>query len=189
MSVKRDLHYIKGTLNHGLVFQPSTQLTLECFVDADWASNVDDRKSTCGYCLYLGGNLVNWSFKKQHVVVRSSTEAENRSLASVATDILWFSSLFSKLQISLIGAPILWCDNINVKSLAHNHVFYSKTKHIKIDLHFLCGLASSNKLDIRYIPTEVQTANIFTKSLAITRFHLLASKLVSNEDQFSLRGV
>ena len=113
-------------------------------------------------------------------------EAEYRSLASAATDILWFQSLFKELLIPLPSAPILWCDNISAKSLAHNLVFHAKTKHIEIDLHFLRDLSSSGKLDIRYI--KVQTVDLFTKFVAITRFQLSASKIVTDRDRFPLKG-
>lgn len=90
--------------------------------------------------------------------------------------------------MDLAAAPILWCDNLSAKALAHNSVFHSRIKHIEIDLHFFRDLVAAGKLDIRYISTDVQTADIFTKPLAISRFQLLASKLVTDRDQFSLRG-
>ncbi|KAL5764857.1 hypothetical protein ACOSQ2_017451 [Xanthoceras sorbifolium] len=84
---KRVLRYLKGTTSYGLLFKPSSSLQLEAFCDADWASSIDDRKSTSGCCVYLGGNLITWSSKKQTVVVRSSTEAEYRSLAQASAEI------------------------------------------------------------------------------------------------------
>lgn len=73
---KRVLGYSKGTTEIGLQFRPSKRLNLECFSDADWASSPDDRKSTSGYYVFLGGNLINWSSRKQKEVARSSTESE-----------------------------------------------------------------------------------------------------------------
>ena len=85
---KRVLRYIKGTPHLGLHFKPSSLLTLEGYSDADWASSLDDRKSTSGFCMFLGANMVNWSSRKQRAVARSSTESEYRALASAATELV-----------------------------------------------------------------------------------------------------
>lgn len=139
---------------------------MECFVDANWAVNVDDRKSTGGYYLYLSGNLVSWSSKKQSVVARSSTEAGYKSLVFAATDILLFQSLYKELQLELVGTLILLCDNlISAKQLAHNPVFHSWTKHIEIDLHFLRDLVAARKIDISDISQLKFKPLIFSPSL------------------------
>ncbi|XP_031250010.1 uncharacterized protein LOC116107868 [Pistacia vera] len=91
---KRLLRYIKGTLTHGIQFHKVDKFNLECYTD-DWASSVQDRRSTSGCCLILGPNLLQWSSHKQKVVALSSTEAEYRALAQGATEVAWFRSLFS----------------------------------------------------------------------------------------------
>ncbi|KAF5480319.1 hypothetical protein F2P56_001079 [Juglans regia] len=79
-TAKRVLRYLKGSLNHGLMFTKGS-LTLNIYRDSDWAGNPDDRRSTIGYAIYLGPCLISWSVKKQTVVSTSSIEAEYRSLA------------------------------------------------------------------------------------------------------------
>ncbi|XP_031279730.1 secreted RxLR effector protein 161-like [Pistacia vera] len=82
---KHVLRYIKGTSFHGFLFKPAASLCVECYADADWGSNLDDRRSTRRYCMYLGPNLVQWSSRKQKVVALSSTEAKYRALAQTTT--------------------------------------------------------------------------------------------------------
>lgn len=94
-AVKRILRYLRGTSTYDLTFTKSTELKLTAFCDADWAFDVDNMRSTTGYCVYLGSNLVSWSSKKQAVVSRSSTEAEYRSLAAVTTELAWLKSLLT----------------------------------------------------------------------------------------------
>lgn len=121
----------------GLCFAPCQRLNLEGFSNPDWASNVDDRRSTSSNCVFLGNNLLTWSSRNQKVVARSSIEAEYKSLSTAASELLWFQSLFKELGIVLEGPAVLWCDNMGVNSLASNPFFYARTKHIEIDVHFV----------------------------------------------------
>ncbi|KAL5577185.1 hypothetical protein UlMin_018884 [Ulmus minor] len=76
LSVKRILRYLRGTMQQGLRLNPSTHLQVQTYADADYASTPDDRRSSSGYCLFLGDNLVSWSATKQKVISRSSAESE-----------------------------------------------------------------------------------------------------------------
>jgi len=100
-AVKRILRYLAGTSSHGLLIKHNSSSTILVFIDADWGSDMDDRKSTTGYCVYLGSNLVAWSSHKQRLVSRSSTEAEYRSIVVVLTEVLWLQSLLHELHITL----------------------------------------------------------------------------------------
>ncbi|KAL5746433.1 hypothetical protein ACOSP7_027579 [Xanthoceras sorbifolium] len=149
------LRYIKGTANFGISFTPAATLKLEAFVDVDWASCPVDRKSTSEYCVFLGGNLLTWSYKKQ------------------------------TLLLDLV--PIIWCDNLGAKSLAQNPVFHSRTKHIEIDVHFVRGKVANNQVEVCYVPTGLQIADILTKNLPISRFAQLRFMLTVVSSQSSLR--
>ena len=90
--VKRILRYLKGILFHGLLLQPapiSKPMALYAFCDADWASDIEDRRSTSGAAIFLGSNLISWWSQKQKVTARSSTEAEYHSLAQTSTELTW----------------------------------------------------------------------------------------------------
>lgn len=86
--VKRILRYLKGTINNGLLLSCPHSLSLVGFVDANWTPDPDDHKSTTGFCVFFGGNLFTWGSKKQSIILRSSTEVEYRSLATIAVDLV-----------------------------------------------------------------------------------------------------
>ncbi|KAH9654345.1 hypothetical protein KPL70_027718 [Citrus sinensis] len=164
------------------------RMTLTGYTDADWANNIDDRKSTGGYYIYLGNNLISWSSKKQNAVARSSTESEYRALANTTAEILWLQSVLKELQVPLIEIPIIWCDNTGAASLAANPIHHSRTKHIEIDVHFVRDIISKGGVEVRYVPTEYQPADIFTKALPADRFQRLRDKLHILPRTLRLRG-
>ncbi|XP_031280369.1 endoglucanase 15-like [Pistacia vera] len=134
---KRILRYIKGTQHYVLHFKPASTLKVECYANADWRSNLEDRRSTSGYCVYMGPNLIQWSFRKQKVVAFSSTETEYRALAHTTTEIAWLQSLFTELALQVNVTPVIWCDNVSAGALATNLVIHVGTKHIEIDAHYI----------------------------------------------------
>lgn len=81
-AVKRIMRYVKHSMGLGLLLQKSNSMLLSAFSDADWAGSIDDRRSTRGFAIFLGANLVSWSARKQATVSRSSTEAEYKSMAN-----------------------------------------------------------------------------------------------------------
>jgi histone deacetylase 1/2 len=134
-AVKRTLRYIFGTLDYGLHYKPSSCNTITGFNDSDWASDPSDMRSTTGFSLFLGKNLVSWLAKKQKVVSRSSTEAEFQSLASLAAEISYLQNLLIELHSSSSSTTAtIWCDNSSAVLLTANLVLHSRTKHFEVDL-------------------------------------------------------
>jgi histone deacetylase 1/2 len=168
-AVKRILRYVNGTLNLGLKFRPSNSMVVSAFSDADWAGCVDDRRSTGGFAVFLGPNLISWSARKQPTVSRSSTEAEYKALANATAELIWIQQLLRELQIPHQSVGRLWCDNIGARYLSANPVFHARTKHIEIDFHFVRERVAQKLLDIRYIHTDDQLADGFTKPISVSR--------------------
>jgi hypothetical protein len=187
-TVKRILRYLKHTLFHGLYIRRNSAHQLHAFSDADWAGCPDDRRSTGGYCIFLGHNLISWSSRKQATVSRSSTEAEYRSLANTTAELQWIQSLLKELGVFMATPPTLWCDNLGATYLTANPMFHARTKHIEIDFHFVRDKVASKNLVVRFISTKDQKADIFTKPLVSTRYSTLRDNLSIMEIPLQLRG-
>jgi histone deacetylase 1/2 len=164
-TVKRIMRYISGIAGLGLTFRRSSSTLVSAFSDADWAGCVDDKRSTGGFSIYFGPNLISWSARKQATVSRSSTEAEYKSLANATAEIIWMESLLKELGIRRGQASCLWCDNMGATYLSANPIFHARTTHIEIDFHFVRERVASKQLEIRFIPSKDQMADGFTKAL------------------------
>jgi hypothetical protein len=178
---------LKGSLDHGFYYTKS-HLQLNAFCNSDWASCPDDHRSTTRFVVFLGDCLVSWSAKKQAVVSRSSTEAEYRSLSITTAELFWLRMLFKEIKIFLSVALVLWCDNISALALASNPVFHARTKHIEVDYHFVREKILNHDILIKFISTNDQVADVFTKGLSSARFLTLKSKLMVVSSPIILRG-
>jgi hypothetical protein len=140
-TVKRILCFLKHTLRTGLHIRSSPSMMISAFSDADWAGCGDDRKSSGGFTVFLGPNLISWCYpnliswcyKKQKMVSRSSTEAEYKAMTDTTAKIMWVQTVLQELQIPHSKTARLWCDNMWAKYLASNLIFHGRMKHIKID--------------------------------------------------------
>jgi len=162
-AVKRILLYLEATATYGLHITPDSSLSLHVFTDADWAGSTDDRKSTGGYLVYLSSTPISWKSGKQRTIARSSTEAEYKALADGTAEILWIRSLLSELQLSSSPRTMLWCDNLGATFLSANPMFHARTKHVEIQ--------------VRFISSKDQLADVLTKPLPLVSFVFFPSKL------------
>ncbi|XP_068640193.1 secreted RxLR effector protein 161-like [Aristolochia californica] len=176
--VLRILRYLCGTVHHGLLLSSTSDLVLTGYSDADWAGDPTDRKSTTGYCIFLGNSLVAWKSKKQSVVSRSSVEAEYRAMASITAELIWFRRLLEELGFPQLSATPMFCDNQSAIQIAKNPVFHERTKHIEIDCHFVRHHYLQGSLTLPHVSSTSQLADLFTKSHTAPHFHHLISKLM-----------
>jgi histone deacetylase 1/2 len=176
-AVKRILRYLQGTLSLGLKIGQSKSTMVSAFSDADWAGCPDDRRSTGGFAVFFGSNLISWCAKKQATVSRLSTEAEYKSLANATAEIMWVQKLLDELGIQHPRAARLWCDNLGATYLSANPVFHARTKHIEIDFHFVRERVTQKLLDIRWKHTNDQLADGFTKPVVAAKINKFRSNL------------
>jgi hypothetical protein len=128
--VRRILRYVKGSIHFGLHLTGDTTLDLCGFFDADWAGCPTTRRSTTGFCTFLGRNIISWCAKKQPTISRSSTEAEYRAMANTAAELTWLTFLLRDLRVPQSQPPILFCDNLSALHMTINPVFHARSKHI-----------------------------------------------------------
>lgn len=135
--LKRILRYLKGTISHGLPITRSKSTNLVAYSDADWGGCPDSKRSTSGYCVFMGDNLVSWSSKRQNTVSRSSVEVEYRGIANTTAETSWLRNLLTELFVFTREATIIFCDNVSAVYLTGNPVQHQRTKHVEIDIHFI----------------------------------------------------
>jgi hypothetical protein len=176
-ALKRILRYIKGTLSMGLHLKPGPNSSLVSYTDADWAGCPDTRRSTSGFCIFLGDNLVSWSAKRQSTISRSSAEAEYRGVAHVVSEICWLRNLLLELHRPPQHASLVYCDNVSAIYLSGNPVQHQRTKHIEIDIHFVREKVRLGLIRVLHVPSRFQIADIFTKGLPRVLFDEFRSSL------------
>uniref|UniRef100_A0A2N9FBM1 Integrase catalytic domain-containing protein n=1 Tax=Fagus sylvatica TaxID=28930 RepID=A0A2N9FBM1_FAGSY len=176
-AVIRILKYLKNAPGRGLFYRSSGHLRIEGYTDADWTGSPSDRKSTTGYCTFIGGNLVTWRSKKQSVVARSSAEAEYRAMAHTTCELTWLRTVLQEFGLLTQDPTPLYCDNQAAIHIASNPVFHERTKHIEVDCHFVRSKVESKDIITPFVPSGSQLADIFTKALPKNAIDSICSKL------------
>ncbi|KAK8455555.1 hypothetical protein SEVIR_4G136850v4 [Setaria viridis] len=174
--VKRIMRYLRFTPKFGLWYSASSTITLHGYSDADFAGCHLNRKSTSSTCQFLSSSLVSWSSHKQSSVAQSTTEAEYVSAASYCSQLLWMISTLRDFGLDFTHVPLL-CESTSAISVAMNPVLHSKTKHIDLRYHFLRDHVERGDIDIGYVATQNQLANIFTEPLDQATFAHLRGEL------------
>ena len=177
LALKRILRYVQGTKTKGLQLLKHQKMAMTVYTDADWAGCPTTRRSTSGFCVYLGDNLVSWSAKRQPTVSRSSAEAEYKGVANGVAESCWIRNLLLEMDIPLQRATVVYCDNISAVHLSSNPVQHQRTKHIEIDIHFVREKVQMGQIRVLHVPSSLQYADIFTKGLPTTLFNSFRTSL------------
>jgi hypothetical protein len=174
-AVKRVFRYLKGTKELWLTYG-GEQRELVGFADAD-GSMAEDRKAISGYAFLLNGGAVSWSCKKQEIVSLSTTESEYVAATHATKEGLWLRSLLTQLFGPVSGATILFSDNQSAISLAKDHQYHARTKHIDIRFHFIRWVITEGTLRLIYCPTDDMVADTLTKALPSAKTKHFANEL------------
>jgi len=175
-AVKRIFRYLRFTPEFGLWYSASSSLSLSGYSDADYAGCRVMRRSTSGTCQFLGTSLVSWSSRKQSNVAQSTVEAEYVAAAACCSQLLWMIATLKDYGLHFTRVPLL-CDSTGAISVAKNPVLHSKTKHIEVRYHFLRDHYEKGDIDLHYVDTTRQLADIFTKPLDQATFARLRGEL------------
>jgi hypothetical protein len=176
-AMKRILRYLHGTPDFGLLLRRSSSSDLVVYTNADWVDCLDTRRSTSGYVVFLGDNLVSWSAKRQTAVSRSCAETEYRAVANGVAEATWLRQLLHELQAPPSRCILVYCDNISVVYLSTNPFQHQRTKHVEIDLHFIREKVAIGQVRVLHVPTISQFVDIFTKGLPSSVFNEFRSSL------------
>ncbi|GJV98748.1 ribonuclease H-like domain-containing protein [Tanacetum coccineum] len=170
VALKRILWYVKGNLDLGLHLYVSSTTSLVGYTDADWASCPSTRRSTSGYCVFLGVNLLSWFTKRQHTFSRSSAKAEYQAVANVVAETAWLRNLFRELHSPLSTVTLVYYDNVSAVYMSANPVQHQRMKHIEIDIHFVRDMVTVGQFRVLHVSSRFQYADIFTKGLPSALF-------------------
>ena len=164
--VKHVFRYIRGTINNKLTFRKSNDLKLVGYTDADWASSREDRKSTSGYCFMLNnsGPVISWKSKKQPTVALSSCESEYVALCAGMQEAVYLKRLMEELLQNSFGPIMINVDNQGAIALSKNPTQHDRSKHVDIKYHFCRECVSSGKVEVSYVPTADNVADVMTKA-------------------------
>ncbi|GJT19231.1 retrovirus-related pol polyprotein from transposon TNT 1-94 [Tanacetum coccineum] len=162
------LYLTARTVNQGLWYPKDSSIALTAFADADHAGCQDTRRSTSGSMQFLGDRLVSWSSKRQKSAAISSTEAEYIAMSGCCAQILWMRSQLTDYGLGFNKIP-MYCDNKSAIALCCNNVQHSRSKHIDIRFQFIKEYVENGVIELYFVNTEYQLANIFTKALARER--------------------
>jgi hypothetical protein len=162
----RVLRYLKSTRQHGIIYQGGTgSVTLKAYSDADWGTNLDDRRSVSGVMVMIGNAPVVFKSKFQRTVALSSAAAEYMALSLCVQEVLWTRAMLTDIGAIQLNATKIWEDNQGAIALAQNSGYHARTKHVDIRHRFIRENVERGTVTVEYIDTKNQLADILTKAL------------------------
>jgi hypothetical protein len=166
------LAYLKGTIDRVLTLGQldnntgGNQHSLIGYCDADYAGDMETRRSTTGYCFKLLGSAVSWTSIRQSTVATSTCEAEYMALAEAAKETIWLNRMLQELSFINKDKPTqLYCDNQGTLALAGYPAHHKRSKHIDIRYHYIREMVDNGHITIHHVGTQDQAADMLTKPL------------------------
>ncbi|KAE8673808.1 hypothetical protein F3Y22_tig00111772pilonHSYRG00252 [Hibiscus syriacus] len=176
-AAKRILRYLKGTIDFGLFYSVSNDYKLVGYSNSDWGGDIDNRRSTTGFVFFMGDTTFTWMSKKQPIVTLSTCEAEYVAATSCVCHAIWLRNLLNEIGLIQEEPTKVCVDNKSAIALAKNPVFHDRSKHIDIRYHYIRECVARNDVEVEYVKSQDQVADIFTKPLKSEDFIRLRNLL------------
>jgi hypothetical protein len=190
-AVTQCLRYLRGTVDHRLTYigkgRTEDVPSLIGYSDADWAGELDTRRSTTGYLFQLSGGAVSWQSKRQRTTAQSTVEAEYMAAAAATKESIWLRLLLTGIGCAPAGPIVLHVDNEGAIKLAENPCHHDLTKHIGVRYHLIRDHIANGGVALKHIGTQFQAADILTKGLLRER-HCDAIGMLGIQSTVSLEG-
>lgn len=176
-AVKKIMRYLSRTKNLGIMYSKRENLNLIGFSDSDYAADMDTRRSTSGYIFKLANGPITWMSKRQSCVSLSTTEAEYIAACLAVKESIWIRKLLHDVGYINDNPTTIYIDNQSAIKLVKNPEFHCRTKHIDVRFHFIREKYDNKEIDVEYICTRDQIADLFTKALPKERFENLSIEI------------
>ena len=182
-AAKRVLRYLKGTRQLGIQYRGAGagEPQLQGYCDADWGGDVETRRSTTGYVFQLAGGSVSWTRRLQRTVAWSSTEAEYMAVCAAVHEVTYLRRLLGGLGYPQMQPVTIYEDNQSCIALSVNPMQHQRTKHIDIRYHFTRERVEAGEVELVYISTNDQLADLLTKGLQKPRMEALRARVLGYE--------
>ncbi|GJV18472.1 hypothetical protein Tco_1367492 [Tanacetum coccineum] len=174
--VKRIFRYLTGNINMGLWYPKDSGFALTAFLDVDHAGCLDTRKSMSGGIQFLGEKLVSWMSKKQDCTAMSSAEAEYVALSASCSQVMWMRTRVKDYGFNY-NKILLYCDSQSALAISCNPIQHSRTKHIHTRYHFIKEQVENGIIELYFVRTVYQLADMFNKALPEDRFKYLVRRI------------
>jgi hypothetical protein len=163
------LRYLAGTAKYALVYKGASNKGLIAYTDSDYAADPVKRRSTTGYIFKLADGIISWQSRAQKTIALSATEAEYMALSDCSRQAVWIQNIFTELGLQTRPTQIC-ADNEGGIFIASNPVQERRTKHIDVRFHYVRDLIEQKRIDVVWVPTDDNPADMFTKNLGHIKF-------------------
>jgi hypothetical protein len=184
----RAIKYVLNTNDKGLKMHQMSGasrdiVTINCYTDSDYAGDPDTRRSVSGHVMYLDGSPISWRSKSQSTVTLSSTEAEWIALCDAVKEVMFLFNVLADMEINVELPVQVHVDNQGAVHMSKNNSTTSRTKHIDVRYKYIRELIDDGMIEVTFVPTRDNDADLFTKNLPSELFQLHADKLTKNKPQ------